>query len=145
LLWRHACTKFTPKWKSYSWKCENVIFFGKILLALQNFFIFCIMKVFSGTIQHAKFEHRSPDKIKRYSAFFFLKWKILMTSAIDIKRYRTRAMAWYGASNCSRHVILEVLFILLISFRDLRVKMLVTGFEFAILEQGSCDNYIEPP
>jgi hypothetical protein len=52
-------------------KCENVIFFGKFFLALQNFFIFCIMKVFSGAIQHAKFEHRSPDKIKRYSALFF--------------------------------------------------------------------------
>jgi hypothetical protein len=52
-------------------KCENDIFFGKIFLALQNFFIFCIMKVFSGAIQHAKFEHRSPDKIKRYNALFF--------------------------------------------------------------------------
>jgi hypothetical protein len=40
-------------------------------LALQNFFIFCKMKVFSGAIQHAKFENRSPDKIKRYSALFF--------------------------------------------------------------------------
>ena len=48
-------------------KCENIIFFGKMFLALQNFFI-SIMKVFSGAIQHAKFEHRSPDKIKRYSA-----------------------------------------------------------------------------
>jgi hypothetical protein len=52
-------------------KCENVIFFGKIVLALQNVFIFCVMKVFSGAIQHAKFEHRSPDKIKRYTALFF--------------------------------------------------------------------------
>ena len=52
-------------------KCENVIFFGKIVLALQNVFIFCIMKVFSSAIQHAKFEHRSPDKIKRYTALFF--------------------------------------------------------------------------
>ena len=52
-------------------KCENVIFFGKMFLALQNFFISCIMKVYSGAIQHAKFEHRSPDKIKRYSALFF--------------------------------------------------------------------------
>jgi hypothetical protein len=43
----------------------------KFFLALQNFFIFCIMKVFSGAIQNAKFEHRSPDKIKRYSALFF--------------------------------------------------------------------------
>ena len=32
-----------------------------------------------------------------------------MTSAIDIKRYGTRAMTWDGASNCSRQVILEVL------------------------------------
>ena len=62
-----------------------------MFLALQNFFIFCIMKVFSGAIQHAKFEHSSPDKIEGYSALF-LKWKILMTSAVDIKRYRTRAM-----------------------------------------------------
>jgi hypothetical protein len=52
-------------------KCENVVFFGKIFLALQNFFISCKIEVFSGAIQHAKFEHRSPDKIKRYSALFF--------------------------------------------------------------------------
>jgi hypothetical protein len=39
--------------------------------AVTEFFIFCIMKVFSGAIQHAKFEHRSSDKIKRYSALFF--------------------------------------------------------------------------
>jgi hypothetical protein len=32
------------------------MFFGKNFLALQNFFIFCKMKVFSGAIQHAKFE-----------------------------------------------------------------------------------------
>jgi hypothetical protein len=48
-------------------KCRT----GKMFLALQNFFIFCIMKVFSGAIQHAKFEHRSPDKIERYSTLFF--------------------------------------------------------------------------
>jgi hypothetical protein len=52
-------------------KCENVVLFGKMFLALQNFFIFCIMKVFSGATQHAKFEHKSPDKIERYSALFF--------------------------------------------------------------------------
>jgi hypothetical protein len=33
------------------------------------------MKVFSGAIQHEKFEHRSPDKIKRYSALFFYNGK----------------------------------------------------------------------
>jgi hypothetical protein len=27
------------------------------------------MKVFSGAIQHAKFEHRSPDKIERYRSY----------------------------------------------------------------------------
>jgi hypothetical protein len=27
-----------------------------------------MMKIFSGAIQHAKLEHRSPDKIERYSA-----------------------------------------------------------------------------
>jgi hypothetical protein len=42
-------------------KFENVVLFGKMFLALQNFFSFCMMKVFSGAIQHAKFEHRSPD------------------------------------------------------------------------------------
>jgi hypothetical protein len=52
-------------------KCENVALFGEIFLALQNFFIFCMMKVSSGAIQHAKFEDRSPDKIDRYSALFF--------------------------------------------------------------------------
>jgi hypothetical protein len=29
------------------------------------------MKVFGGAIQHAKFEHRSPHKMERYSALFF--------------------------------------------------------------------------
>jgi hypothetical protein len=56
-------------------KCENVIFFGKFFLAVQNFLIFCIMKVFSGALQHAKFEHRLPGKIKRYSALFFYNGK----------------------------------------------------------------------
>ena len=28
--------------------------------------IFCIMKVFSAAIQHAKFEHRSPQNRERY-------------------------------------------------------------------------------
>ena len=31
------------------------------------------MKVFSGAIQHAKFERRSPDKIERYIAHCFSK------------------------------------------------------------------------
>jgi hypothetical protein len=52
-------------------KCENVGLFGEMFLALQNFFIFCIVKVFSGAIEHAKFEHRSQDKKERYSALFF--------------------------------------------------------------------------
>jgi hypothetical protein len=53
-------------------KCENVVVFdfGNFFLALQNFFIFCIMKVFSRAMQHTKCEHRSPDKIKRYRTLF---------------------------------------------------------------------------
>ena len=46
---------------------SSVKFFG----ITEFFYFFSIMNVFSGAIQHAKFEHRSPDKIKRYSALFF--------------------------------------------------------------------------
>jgi hypothetical protein len=34
-----------------------------------------------------------------------------MTSAIDIKRYKTRAITWYGASNCSRQVIIPIIIV----------------------------------
>ena len=86
-------------------KCENVVLFGKMFnFGITDFFIFCIIIVFSGAIQHAKFEHRSPDKIKKYSALFSK-----MENSNVVKRYRTRAMTWDGASNCSRQVILEVL------------------------------------
>ena len=67
-----------------------------------------------------------------------------MTSANDIKRYRTRAMTCDGASNCSRQVILEVLSFCFNQFPRPASK---NGhpFLFAILEQGFRDNYIEPP
>ena len=57
--------------------------------------------------------------------------------------YRTRAMMWDGASNCSRQVILEVFHFANQFPRPARKN----GHPvlFAILEQGFCDNYIEPP
>jgi hypothetical protein len=42
-----------------------MLLFGKMFLALQNFFIFCIMKVFSGAIQSAKFEHMKMKVLNR--------------------------------------------------------------------------------
>ena len=42
-------------------------------MALQNFFIFGTIKDFCNTAQCVKSEHRSPDKIMRYSALYFSK------------------------------------------------------------------------
>ena len=42
-----------------------------MVFGITDYFIFCTMKVFSSAIQHAKFEHRLPDKIERDSALFF--------------------------------------------------------------------------
>jgi hypothetical protein len=66
-------------------------FFFRALFYLQEKLTIKISKSFvipfflenEKKIQHAKFEHRKIYRI------VFLKWKILMTSAIDIKRYRT--------------------------------------------------------
>jgi hypothetical protein len=54
------------------------------------------MKVFSGAIQHAKFERRSPDKIERYIAHCFSKMENSNDVSNDIKRYRTcpNGMRW---------------------------------------------------
>jgi hypothetical protein len=68
-----------------------------------------------------------------------------MTSAIDIKRYRTRAQ-WRDMARATAHVRSFWKFFDFVNQfpRPARLKM-VTRFEFAILEQGFCDNYIEPP
>jgi hypothetical protein len=98
------------------------------------------MKVFSGAIQHVKFEHRSPDKIERYIAHCFSKMENSKTSAIDIKRYSTRnGVRWREQLITSGH--LGSSFILLINLCRKNGHPVF----FAILEQGVCDNYIEPP
>jgi hypothetical protein len=65
-----------------------------------------------------------------------------MTSAIDIKRYKTRVI-WREQLLTSGHF--ESSFILLTQFPRPARKNGHPGFEFAILEQSFCDNYIEPP
>jgi hypothetical protein len=52
----------------FFWKMRKCRIF-RFVFGITEFFIFCVMKVFSGAIQHAKFEHRSPDKIERYRSY----------------------------------------------------------------------------
>jgi hypothetical protein len=65
-----------------------------------------------------------------------------MTSAIDIKHYTVEHAQWCEQLLTSGHF--ENSFISLISFRNMRVKM-VTQFCCNSFEQGFSDNYIEPP
>jgi hypothetical protein len=66
-----------------------------------------------------------------------------MTSAIDIKRYRTRALTCDGASYCSRQVILK--FFHVVNHFSRHARKNIHPVLFAILEQCFCDNYIDPP
>ena len=52
----------------FFWKMRKCRIF-QYVFGITEFFIFCVMKVFSGAIQHAKFEERSPDKIERYRPY----------------------------------------------------------------------------
>jgi hypothetical protein len=63
-----------------------------------------------------------------------------MTSAIDLKRYRTRAMAWDGASN--RHVRLFWKFFHFVNQFPQPARKNGHPVLFVILEQDFCDKLI---
>ena len=57
-IYQH-CAKF-KKSEEY----ESTVFLKNIFPTIQNFFIFCTMQDFCGTILHKKFEGRSTCKIR---------------------------------------------------------------------------------
>ena len=54
-------------------KKENDVLIKK-LFSLQNFKIFCSLVDFYNSMKYAKFQHRSPDKITKYTALYLEKW-----------------------------------------------------------------------
>ena len=47
---------------------------NKILFSLQNFKMFFLLVDFYNSMKYAKFQHRSPDKITKYTALYLEKW-----------------------------------------------------------------------
>ena len=54
-------------------KKENDVLINKKLFSLQNFKIFCLLVDYYNSMKYAKFQHRSPDKITKYSALYLEK------------------------------------------------------------------------
>ena len=58
----------------FLFKKENDVLIYKKLFSLQNFKIFGLLVDCYNSMKYAKFQHRSPDKITKYTALYLEKW-----------------------------------------------------------------------